>query len=99
IEFPQRDQTHDADQSVEREFVSGKNDQQRNRPEHDRAGKAENEDGTPRRWFGFAAFERCGHAVCIIPVQEELSTSESACAARLLDGSRRTVKLRTLACS
>ena len=45
IKFEQRDQTKDADQQPKENFVPGKRDQERDRPQHDRADEPQNENG------------------------------------------------------
>ena len=63
VEFPERDQTERADQAPKRELESGKRNQQRNRPEDDRAGESQNENGARRGrfLFNFLRLSRCGH--------------------------------------
>src|SRR5713226_795970 len=62
IKFPQRAQTERADQRVERKFVTGKSDDQRDRPEDNRADKAKKESGLRDGRFRFGLLERCRHA-------------------------------------
>ncbi len=61
VKFPQRDQTEDADQSVESDFVTGERDYERDRPEHNRAHEAQYENRASRYRFWRSLVERHGH--------------------------------------
>ncbi len=61
IKFPKRDQTEHADQRVERKFVTGKSDDQRDRPEDNRTDKPKKKSGSRDSRFRFGLLKRRRH--------------------------------------
>jgi len=67
VKFPQGDEPEQTDEEMEGQLVTGKGNDQRHRPEHNRAQKTENENCAFGLWFGSGLLDGGGHAVGIIP--------------------------------